>query len=406
MKKNQTDLDVIMPRLVQGAKAWFIEYSCYCPKTNKLEKFREYKGFKKLQTEAEKLKFGTRKIKALSKNLISGWRPWDPTVYLYRDEIQYHSDTKNFGNQKNNNCHIRKYLSDFLIDTRRRVSPKTYESYQSKTRLFCKWLEENGHGSLRIFEINNTITKSFFNYLIDTKKLDRLTINKYLQNLNQMFTFFKKRKLIDEIPLDDIVRPPKLKDMAARPIMDNDIQRLLKYMAENDPQLFLASLMQFFLCCRPGNELRLLKIEDIDFFNKSVHITESAGKTGKRIVTMPEALIEILLEFKLMKYDRDCYIFSKYGKPGKFTLGKNYLNRKFAKYRDILKLPKVYKFYSFKHTGAGKLLESGATIIEVKNHLGHSSIESTLAYVKRHFGDQSEKVLNFRPEMLRGLLRN
>jgi len=45
MKKRQTKtekIDVVMPRLVQGEKEWFIEYSCYYPKEEKLEKFREY----------------------------------------------------------------------------------------------------------------------------------------------------------------------------------------------------------------------------------------------------------------------------------------------------------------------------------------------------------------------------
>lgn len=405
MRKKQTNVDVIMPRLVQGEKAWYIEYYCFYPKNNKLEKFREYKGFKKLHSDDEKLKFGEKKIKLLSEKLTTGWRPWDPSTYLYRDEIQYFSDTKNFGNQKQNNSHIRKYLSDFLADTKRRVSPKTYESYQSKTRLFCKWLEDNNYQTLRIFEITDEITKKFFNYLIDVKKLDRLTINKYHQNLSQMFQFFVKRKLVVNVPLGDIVRPPKLKDMAARPIMDNDIKTLLAYMAKNDPQLFLASLMQFFLCCRPGNELRLLKIEDIDIYNRIIHIDQGSGKTGKRKITIPDALMELFVEFKLLDYDRSFFVFSKNAKPGSVALGKNYLSRKFAKYRDHLKLPKIYKFYSFKHTGAGKLLESGATIVEVKVHLGHKSFESTLAYVRRHFGDQSEKVLSFRPEVLKGLLK-
>ncbi len=136
-----------------------------------------------------------------------------------------------------------------------------------------------------------------------------------------------------------------------------------------------------------------------------MHVIEGNGKTGKRKITLPDALVELVFEFKLMDFPTNHYVFSKTGQPGPVALGKNYLNRKFARYRDALKLPKIYKFYSFKHTGAGKLLESGATIIEVKGHLGHKSIESTLAYVRRHFGDQSEKVLNFRPEVLKGLLK-
>ena len=356
MKKKQTDVDVIMPKLVQGEKAWFVEYCCFCPRTNKLEKFRVYKGFKKLKTEKEKIHFGNEIIKVFSKQLLSGWRPWDHTVYLYRDEIQYKSVTNSFGNKKNNSSHLRKYLSDFLIETKRRVSKKSYETYQGKTRLFCQWLEENGYKDLRVFEIQNAVVKKYFNYLIDTRKLDKVTVDKYCQNINQLFKFFVKQKLIDKNPVFDIVLPPKRKDMAARPMADDDMKVFLNYVAIKDEQFLLACLMQFFLCCRPGNELRLLKIQDIDFYAGVVHITQEDGKTGTRKITMPSALIELCNNYKLSDYPRAYYVFSINGKPGMKELSRNFFYRKFIKYRNELGLPLIYKFYSFKHTGAGKLL--------------------------------------------------
>lgn len=84
--------------------------------------------------------------------------------------------------------------------------------------------------------------------------------------------------------------------------------------------------------------------------------------------------------------------------------GKNYFSRRFRMFRDQLGLPKGYKFYSLKHTAAGKLLESGATIIEVMNHLGHKDFKSTLHYVKRHFGNKSEKIINFCPSVMTEIL--
>ena len=394
-----------MPRLVRGMSVWYIEYSCYFPKNNKLEKFRVYKGFKQLPSEKEKIKLGDKLVQGISKKLLAGWRPWDQTVYLYHDETQYANLTSSFGNKKHNNSHIHKYLSMFLVETKRRVSVKTYESYQSKTRLFCQWLDENGYKSVRIFEITNDVVKQFFNFLIDDKKRDRATIGKYHQNLDQMFRHFMKLKIIDTNPVFDITFPPKHKDMAARPLADDDMKVFLNYVAKQNEQLFLACLVQFFLCCRPGNELRLLKIQDVDFHGGVVHITEENGKTGTRKITMPEALVELCDSFKINQYPREYYIFSENGKPGLKALGKNYFSRKFAKYRDDLGLPKIYKFYSFKHTGAGKLMESGATLAELMAHLGHTSMESTYAYVRRHFGEKSEKVLNFRPDVLHDFIK-
>jgi integrase len=403
MKKLE-NVEVIMPRLIEGIKKWYIEYSCFYDKTNKLEKFRIYKGFMAITDVNERRRYGNKIISTYSKKLTAGWRPWDPNQYKYRDETQYRNVTLRVGNDKVNNSHIRKHLSDFLLETKRRVSAKTYESYQSKTRLFCEWLENNGYANCRIYELKPDVVKNFFNYLIDKRNLDPVTIEKYEQNIGQMFRYFKRQKLTEVYPLEGIIRPPKVKDMAARPLKDNDMRLLLNHIYIRDEQLFLACLFQFFLCCRPGNELRLIKIQDIDLSNNIAHITQESGKTGKRKVTIPDALAELLINAKVMAYPGTNYLFSKNRKPGPTTLGKNYFTRKFVEYRKALNLPAIYKFYSFKHTGAGKLLESGATLSELMSHLGHTSMESTYSYIRRHFGEKSEKVLNFRPDVLKGLV--
>jgi site-specific recombinase XerD len=72
----------------------------------------------------------------------------------------------------------------------------------------------------------------------------------------------------------------------------------------------------------------------------------------------------------------------------------NTLRERFNKYRDRLNLSPSYKWYSFKHTGAGKLLESGASIAELMNQLGHTDIASTYRYIRQHFGERSEHVRN------------
>jgi integrase len=84
-------------------------------------------------------------------------------------------------------------------------------------------------------------------------------------------------------------------------------------------------------------------------------------------------------------------------------VGVNYFNRKFSAAKKELGLPDTYKFYGFKHTGAGKLLESGASIAELMSHLGHTRFESTIHYIRRHFGERSEKISNFKPDFLDGL---
>jgi integrase len=402
MKK---EIEVILPYLVRSSneKPWYVEYKCFREKTEKLERFRIYKGFNERNSVAERELYAEQLIKAYATKLKSGWRPWAAERYIYHDEIEYWNVTEKFGSARNDNSHIRKYLSDYLVMRKKELSPKSYESYLSKTRLFCQWLEKKGHSNIKIMDISNEIVKAFFTYLIDDRKLDKLTVVKYRQNLGGMFKYFKKKKLIDIIPMEDLPAARKTKDMAARPLMDNDIKLYFNYVAKHDSQLFLASIFQFYLCCRPGKELREMKIGDLDLYRKQVNIRLETGKTGKRMISMPDALIEICQEFKLDKYDRDYYVFSRGGTPGIDLLSKNHFSNRFRDVRASLNLPKTYKFYSMKHTGAGKLLESGATFAELMSHCGHTSVESTIAYVRRHFGEKSQKVIDFRPDVLRGI---
>ena len=219
-----------------------------------------------------------------------------------------------------------------------------------------------------------------------------------------MFAYFLKTKLIKENPVHDIPRASKLVDNAARPITDRDMKKYLEYVALHDKQMLVASLFQFFLLLRPGQELRLMKVQDIDLHRKAAYVADNNAKMRKRVVTIPQALEELILNANLLAFDANFYIFGKYGEPGPVTVGKNHFNRKFRIYRDILKLSEKYSFYSLKHTGAGILMESGATLAELMAQLGHTSFESTIHYVRRHFGEKSQKVVNLRPEFLKGII--
>jgi len=397
------NVEVVLPYLVSGTGKWFVEYRCLDPKKGSLQRYRIYKGFGK-KDDAEKRKFADEIIDHYTRKLTSGWRPWEVQKYIYTDEIEYAQVKSHWGDKKKDYNHLRKNMSAFLLEIKKDLSPKSYESYNSKIRLFCQYLENKEPAGLRPFEITNNHVLSFFNYLVNDRKLDRITIRKYKQNIGAMFQYFLRKKIVDKIPMNDLPKGKKTADLSARPIMDTDMIRILEHCATNHPQMLLASLFQFFLCCRPGSELRLMKIEDLDFFSQVVYIRFDTGKTGARRISMPDALLEVCNEFKLNTYPGSFYVFGNKGIPGPVPHGVNHFSTKFREIRKALNLSPMYKFYSYKHTGAGKLLESGATIAEVKSHLGHTSVESTIKYIHRHFGDRSQKVLDFRPEFLKKLL--
>ncbi len=400
-------IDYTMPGLIRSSSGKpFVEFRCFYPAKNKVERFRIYKGLSKLSSELLEEQ-ANKLISFYAKKLEAGWRPWNDEAVVYRDQIEYANVTTAFGNEKKDNNHLRRYLSEFLSFKKSDVAPKTFQDYTSKARLFCLWLEKNGHIEKLISEIDNEIIVSYFTYLIQVKQLDRATIKKYRQILTSIFQFFLSKKLIKVLPFENLPKASKIKDKAARPFFDNHIKQYLEYVSKEDPQLFLASMFQFFLLCRPGQELRLLKIQDVDMQRQTVYINDvSAKKSISRRITMPNALKELCEAFHLSDYPGHYFVFEKKGQPGPVSLGKNHFSNHFRRYRILLGLPETYKFYSFKHTGAGKILESGATLAELMNQLGHTRFDSTIHYVRRHFGERSEKIMNLKPEFLQFFLNN
>lgn len=392
-----------MPYLVRNASgSCFVEYRAFNPATNRLERFRIYKGFAKLsgthlQDHAKEI------IDKYSKKLKAGWRPWKEEDVVYQDNIEYYFVSQAVGNIRKDSNHLRRHQSEYLNFVKSDVGKKTFQDYTSKIRQFTFWLEKKGHLHKLISEIDNAIILMFFNHLIQERKLDMRTVSKYHMVLAAMFKYFQKKKVIIDNPVHDTPKGSKTVDKAARPFFEKHIKVYMKEVAKAEPDLFLASLFQYFLLCRPGSELRLMRVQDVDVTRQIVYIRDDTAKVIKRTLTLPKSLITFIEAFKIDSFKSDFYIFGRNGVPGPEPYGKNYFNRRFKIHRDKLNLPRTYTFYSFKHTGAGNLLETGATLAELMSQLGHVRFESTIHYVRRHFGEKSEKILNQKPGFLKGI---
>lgn len=115
---------------------------------------------------------------------------------------------------------------------------------------------------------------------------------------------------------------------------------------------------------------------------------------------LPKQLLELITNtYQLQKYEKELYVFSLNGMPGEKPLGKNNMRNRFNKYRDALNMSKDYKFYSFKHTGAGMMMDCGNfNIRELMEHLRHTDINSTFHYIRRYKGTSSEKIRDQFPD--------
>ena len=396
MATNKVDviLPVLRDREGDISKDWFIEYFCFSEKENKLIRYRKTYGLNRHKTKKARIMLANKVIARLSSDLKDGWRPWNSKAIIYKDNLEYENIAKIVGRKRVDSNQVLRLFNEFSAYKKRALRPKSYSNYVSKLRIFNKYLENNYSKDIGISELDNALITKFYHFLIDERELDKITIDKYTNVLNGLFVYLEKKDFIDKNPMFNLPQAQKIKDEAARPINRIDLKIILTEIKKCDPQLHLACLFQYYIAIRPGNELRNLKIKDIDFYNNTVLVSDLSAKTGRRTIDMPKQLVEACFELNINKFDANFYVFGKFATPGILMLSVNTLRNRFNKIRDRLNLPKTYKFYSMKHTGGGMLLEAGASIEEIRAHMGHHSIESTDHYLRRHFGNRNKRVIN------------
>jgi integrase len=285
-------------------------------------------------------------------------------------------------------------LPQFLANVKIRVKERAYSAYKGKSRVFSEWLAKNSFSGLPLAEINEQIIEQFSIYLANERRLDRPTCQKYMTLLKQIFQYGITRGDATKIPTDLFVLPQKGIDHSAQVISKEHNKILLDDIKAHDKQLYLACMTQFYTFLRPGKELRLLKVGDIDFERGTINVIQEHAKNGhKRTVTVPNQLVQILHELKIDTADKDLFVFGKGRKPAKEPCGQNVLTYRFRTYRKKHGFPDGYKLYSAKHTGASYLHHTGnVSMISLMNQLGHSNLASSQHYIHKIGGTVDEKI--------------
>ena len=379
------------------AKQWFIYYSFRDPRDNKMKRFKIYEGFADCPTAESKYKHADEMIARYSQLLRTGWNPFiDKTEEIYDDQLQYKTMADIYGRRRSGNTTIVFYASEFLKKIMGAVdNDGTLSTYRSKLRIFVSWLDAHGYSGNDVSTITNRVILEFFEWLINERKLSGNTVKKYKQILQAIFENLVADKKIRENPVHDIPRCTRINDHSPSPIQQFDIVKFKEQMVDKDAQLWLAVQFQYYCAIRPGRELRLLKIKNIDFARGLVTIQRShAKKRVTRTMVIPEVFLTELREMRLHNFDKEFYVFGKTGEPGPRNLGKNNLRYRFNAVRESLNMPMDYKFYSWKHTGGVMASLAGIPDKHIQMQMGHDSIATTDKYLRKMRGFDSQQIKN------------
>ena len=120
-----------------------------------------------------------------------------------------------------------------------------------------------------------------------------------------------------------------------------------------------------------------LKISDIDFERKTIHIRQSKYKKD-RMVPLSEYMAKGLRKYFSVEHPYT-WIFNGKESDGRYSVkGLSWVMRQALKKTGITK---DVSLHSLRHSYATHLLEDGVNILTIKSLLGHSNIDTTMIYL-------------------------
>lgn len=126
-----------------------------------------------------------------------------------------------------------------------------------------------------------------------------------------------------------------------------------------------------------GQEVINLKISDIDFQRKTIHIRQSKYKKD-RIVPLGESMALGLKKY-LKAENPHIWLFNGKEPDGRYSVrGLSWVMRENLKKTSITK---QVNLHSLRHSYATHLLEQGLNIVTLKELLGHADITTTMIYL-------------------------
>ena len=256
------------------------------------------------------------------------------------------------------------FLSKMKEDMEMRgFSHYTKDQYERKSKDLMKYFNKHVD-EVTVEELRNYLLK----YLREEKGLSERSVNYYNSVIRFMY----------EVTLDRVINKKQLPMYRNRKRMIVVLikEELSAFFNACDNYMYKTIFMLIYGSGLRVSEAVSLRTQDIDSENMRIFV-----KSGKdRYTVLPKTSLDMLRQY---------YKMYKPNHPDRYL----FLNRESAKlktertrvffrrYRRKAKLNEKFVVHSLRHSFATDLIERGATIIEVKELMGHSNIRSTMEYI-------------------------
>jgi len=248
----------------------------------------------------------------------------------------------------------------------RGLSKNTLESYTTNARIFLEYCNRPTE------QLNEHDIRNFLWYLINEKKSSPGTVNSYSAAIRFLFAVTFNRTL-------NYLQIPRQKKRKTFPeiLTREEVFAIIESCKNIKHKAMLTVVYSSGLRV---SEAAALKIQHID--SKNMRLFVDYGKGGKdRYTLLSEACLSMLRKYwkiYLPKHSEGWLFLGTYNVSHITSDGIESAFNKAVKRTNITKNVSIH---TLRHAFATHLLEDGATLLQIKELLGHSSIQSTTIYL-------------------------
>ena len=360
----------------------YVSFSAFDPLSGKMKLKKimlgRVKGKKNQRLYAERL------MNELTNKLMMGWNPFieasAPSQYTPFSEV--------VNRYKN-------YLQKVAGDDGYR--DETIISYTSRVRILEQFIKEKKINIYFAYQFDSRVVGEFLEWVWLDRNNTIRTRNNYLGWLKHFSHYMIERHLINVDPCIDMqVIKCREKTKNRDCIPDDILSGITKYLQENNKPFLLACYILHYLFIRP-KEMTYIQIGDISIEHGTIIIHGDKAKNhNDAVVTIPNKVLQLMIELNIFDYPSQYYLFSDQFSPGKKLKSEKCFRDYWVRHlKKDLKFSDRYKFYSLKDTGITNMLRANADILTVRDQARHSSILITDRYTPKDIKEANQFILRY-----------
>ena len=357
-----------LPQLYTG-KEWYVAFMAFDPNMGKLRRKKIKLNFIKCE-KARKHKAKELIMKLTLMLVKDGWNPWIEAS-LSQTELKFEDALNHFDRLQT------KLHKDGCLEL------DSFKKHKSDLSVLRRYNETRKRKKVvYAYQFNKEFITDYLDYMYLEKSVSTRTRDNHLAFCRKLSKYFCEKGFLSVRPDESIKSFGKKTYKKKRTVIAaNDMDRVIEYLETENKYFLLATYILYYCCVRP-KEMALLNLKDISLIKQTLFISAEISKNDKDgYVTIPEKVLNLMVDLEIFNHPDNYYLFSKDFKPGKEKVDPRIFREFWVEnVRKKLNLPDNYMFYSLKDTGITNMLRANIDPLTVRDQARHYSIEMTNTY--------------------------